>query len=98
MEKIFGKVIEEVEEKLPFFDIPLFIGGQHVGGRVASMIAVNSKHAHKITGVIVLGYPFYPQGYPKRDANYIHFNKIKIPFLIIQGNRDRFGDVIAVRK
>jgi len=67
--------------------LPLFIGGKSMGGRMATVIATEEMPAK---GVICLGYPFHPPGKPDRLRTG-HFNQIKRPVLILQGERDPFG-------
>lgn len=99
-------------------DLPLFIGGKSMGGRVATLFAaaVASQLASEISsdvaseiasepaassaqlqarikGICCFGYPFCP---PAKKALGIaarteHFKKLKLPVLIIQGERDEFG-------
>ena len=67
--------------------LPLFIGGKSMGGRMATHLAAAGTTT---AGVITLGYPLHPPGQPdkKRIA---HFPDIRIPWLIVQGERDTFG-------
>ncbi|MCB1022939.1 MAG: alpha/beta hydrolase [Acidobacteria bacterium] len=66
--------------------LPLFIGGKSMGGRIASMIADEPG----LAGIICLGYPFHPPGRPEKLRTG-HLEEIKIPTLIVQGERDPFG-------
>lgn len=77
----------------------LFIAGKSMGGRVATLLAAeyNSDNLESeitslpdIKGVIALGFPFHP---PKRDDKYRgeHLESLRVPTLIIQGERDSFG-------
>ncbi|MBQ4847565.1 alpha/beta family hydrolase [Pseudoalteromonas sp. MMG005] len=68
--------------------IPLFLGGKSMGGRMASMLAVQT--AQPVRGVIAMGYPFHPPGKPEKLRTE-HFTQIECPFLILQGERDTFG-------
>jgi predicted alpha/beta-hydrolase family hydrolase len=64
----------------------LVIGGKSMGGRIASMVADESR----VAGLICLGYPFHPTGKP--DVLRIeHLKTIITPTLICQGTRDPFG-------
>ena len=65
----------------------LFIGGKSMGGRIASMIADEVDAA----GVICLGYPFHPPGKPEKQRTE-HLLTMKTPVLIVQGERDPFGN------
>ncbi len=67
---------------------PLFIGGKSMGGRIATHLAAQGVEG--VAGVVALGYPLHPPGKPQqlRDA---HLPDIKLPVLIVQGERDTFG-------
>jgi len=69
-----------------FEDRPLIIGGKSMGGRIASMVAVDVP----VAGVVCLGYPFHPPGKPEklRTEHLVAFQR---PCLICQGERDPFG-------
>lgn len=99
-------------------DLPLFIGGKSMGGRVATLFAADvasdvicdvtgegaaqaateaaaftAKLQTRIKGICCFGYPFCP---PAKKALGIaarteHFKALKLPVLIIQGERDEFG-------
>ena len=69
-------------------NLPLFIGGKSMGGRMASMLACMTKQPVK--GVIAFGYPFHPPGKPEKLRT-DHFVDIVCPFLVLQGERDTFG-------
>ncbi len=62
------------------------IGGKSMGGRVASMAADEAG----VRGLVCLGYPFHPPGKP--DAlRTAHLEELRTPALIVQGERDTFG-------
>ena len=69
-------------------NLPLFIGGKSMGGRMASMLACSTSHA--VLGVLAFGYPFHPPGKPEKLRT-DHFADIPCPFLVLQGERDTFG-------
>lgn len=74
-------------------DIPIYLAGKSMGGRVASLLAADKNIQSKIAGVFVFGYPFIPQGKIEKFAQRTaHFPNISIPFLILQGERDTFGN------
>ena len=79
----FEKVLTEANP-----DLPLFIGGKSMGGRMASMLACDSTQT--IEGVLAFGYPFHPPGKPEK-LRIDHFADIPCPFLVLQGERDTFG-------
>lgn len=68
---------------------PLIIGGKSMGGRIASMLAAENKPLG-IDALVCLGYPFHAPGNPDRVRTE-HFPDIKVPVLIVQGERDPFG-------
>ena len=63
------------------------IGGKSLGGRIASMIAdeVGAR------GLVCFGYPFHPPG-DKSRLRTKHLETLRTPALILQGERDAFGD------
>ncbi len=67
-------------------DRPLIIMGKSLGGRMASMVADETK----VTGVVCLGYPFHPPGKPEKTRTE-HLRDLTTPTLIVQGDRDPFG-------
>lgn len=66
----------------------LIIGGKSMGGRMATMLAAESDLS--ISGVLCLGYPFHAPGKPEK-LRVDHLSGIKVPTLILQGERDPFG-------
>lgn len=64
----------------------LVIGGKSMGGRMASMVADETK----VRGLICLGYPFHPPGRPDKLRTE-HLSDLKTSTLICQGERDTFG-------
>ncbi|MEX2474801.1 alpha/beta fold hydrolase [Marinobacter sp.] len=69
---------------------PLFIGGKSMGGRMATMLAADSRLRGKHRGAIAFGYPFHPPGKPDR-WRIDHFSEFWCPVGIVQGSRDPFG-------
>lgn len=67
----------------------LVIGGKSMGGRMASMLLAETPEL--ANGLIVLGYPFHPPGKPEKLRT-DHFGAIQAPTLILQGERDTFGN------
>ncbi len=58
-----------------------------MGGRIASLAADDAD----VAGLVCLGYPFHPTGKPEQLRTE-HLKTIKTPTLIVQGERDPFGD------
>lgn len=69
----------------------LIIGGKSMGGRIASMAADELYRARRICGLICLGYPFHPIGKPEHTRT-AHLASLSCPALIVQGERDPFGN------
>jgi predicted alpha/beta-hydrolase family hydrolase len=65
----------------------LVIGGKSMGGRIASLVADEAQ----VAGLICLGYPFHPAGNPK-TLRVEHLRNLRTPALIVQGERDPFGN------
>lgn len=71
-------------------NLPLFVGGKSMGGRMASLLASSPEHAVPIQGVVCFGYPFHPPGRPDRWRTG-HFGDVTVPMVVFQGTRDPFG-------
>ena len=69
----------------------LTIGGKSLGGRVASLIAEVAYKSGNVSGLICLGYPFHPPGKPEKLRT-AHLADLTCPSLILQGERDPFGN------
>ncbi|GEK10794.1 alpha/beta family hydrolase [Pseudoalteromonas peptidolytica] len=80
----FEQVLAAVEP-----DLPLFIGGKSMGGRMASMLACETSV--NLQGVLAFGYPFHPSGKPEK-LRVDHFPELNCPMQILQGERDTFGN------
>ncbi len=68
----------------------LFIGGKSMGGRMASLLAVEDDLDPRVCGVVCLGFPFHPPAKPEKFRGE-HLVEIQQPTLILQGERDSFG-------
>lgn len=71
--------------------VPLLIGGKSMGGRVASLVAERLFGEGLIAGLICLGYPFHPPNKPAQLRT-AHLKDLTCPTLIVQGERDPFGN------
>ena len=93
LEQAWRSAIESA--RAHFGDLPLFIGGKSMGGRIATHVAAQ-KSGGTLSGVILLGYPLHPPGKPeqRRDA---HLPNISEPMLFVQGERDTFGGAGEIR-
>ena len=70
----------------------VLIGGKSMGGRMASMVADEAG----VSGCVCLGYPFHPPGKPEKQRTE-HLESMKTPTLILQGERDTFGNLKDVK-
>lgn len=83
---------EEILEKANK-DLPIFIGGKSMGGRVAATLAANkdAMQLANVKGVLCLGYPFHPA--KKQDKlRLTPLQETCLPVLILQGERDALGN------
>ena len=75
----------------------VFIGGKSMGGRIASQLAAASDAtAAAISGLVLLGYPLHPPGKPEQ-LRVGHLPDIRVPVLVVQGERDSFGSPDELR-
>lgn len=75
-------------------ELPIFVAGKSMGGRIATLISTHPEVVQSLSGVIVFGYPFIPPGKPEKlEERVKHFDEIKVRSLILQGERDTFGSL-----
>lgn len=70
-------------------ELPLFIGGKSMGGRMATILAAQHQ-LEAVYGVVCFGYPFHPPGKPDK-LRIEHLPNLTLATLIVQGSRDRLG-------
>ena len=66
----------------------VFIGGKSMGGRMATHLG--AQELEGLSGIVALGYPLHPPGRPDKPRTE-HLPSIRVPVLIVQGERDTFG-------
>lgn len=66
-------------------DLPLFIAGKSMGGRVATLL----HEQVRVKAVFAFGYPFHAPKKPSWRTE--HFAHLTCPVIIMQGERDAFG-------
>lgn len=66
----------------------VFIGGKSMGGRMATHLGAQGLDG--LMGIVALGYPLHPPGRPDKPRTE-HLPSIRVPVLIVQGERDTFG-------
>ena len=75
----------------------VFIGGKSMGGRIASQLTTaGDATAAAISGLVLLGYPLHPPGKPDQ-LRVAHLPDIRVPVLLVQGERDPFGSPDELR-
>jgi len=78
-------------------NIPIFIGGKSMGGRVGvTLTAQNFKLAKQIKGVVCIGYPFHPQKKPE-NLRLTPLQTTTSSVLILQGERDALGNKAEIK-
>jgi len=86
LESAFRDVIEATREWSKTTDV--FIGGKSMGGRMATHLGAQGLEG--LLGIVALGYPLHPPGRPDKPRTE-HLPSIRVPVLIVQGERDTFG-------
>jgi predicted alpha/beta-hydrolase family hydrolase len=66
--------------------LPLVFGGRSAGARIACRTAA----AGQAIAVICLAYPVHPPGRPE-VSRMDELNAVRVPVLVVQGDRDAFG-------
>jgi predicted alpha/beta-hydrolase family hydrolase len=64
------------------------IGGHSFGGRVASLVAADTKPA----GLVLLSYPLHRPGHTD-ELRVEHWSRIACPVLLLSGDRDQFARI-----
>lgn len=76
---------------------PLAIGGKSMGGRMATMLLAEADAPAAVRGCAALGYPLHPPGKPDQ-LRVAHLGVIRVPLLVVQGERDPFGGGDEIRQ
>ncbi|MDE1463930.1 alpha/beta family hydrolase [Spartinivicinus poritis] len=87
-------VVTEITQHSELQQLPCFLAGKSMGGRMAVM-AVNL--IDQAVAAIGLGYPFYGRG-KNQQPRIEPLQGLEKPALIIQGNRDPMGNAQQVAK
>jgi uncharacterized protein len=86
LEGAFREAIEAASEWSG--ETRVFIGGKSMGGRMATHLG--AQGLDDLRGIVALGYPLHPPGRPDKPRTE-HLSSIRVPVLIVQGERDTFG-------
>ena len=68
-----------------------------MGGRMATMLLAEPDAPPAVRGCVALGYPLHPPGKPDQ-LRVTHLAAIRVPLLVIQGERDPFGSPEDIRR
>jgi predicted alpha/beta-hydrolase family hydrolase len=86
LESAFREAIDATREWSGITQV--FIGGKSMGGRMATHLGAQGLEG--LLGIVALGYPLHPPGRPDKPRSE-HLPSIRVPVLIVQGERDTFG-------
>lgn len=86
LETAFRDVIDATREWSEVTGV--VIGGKSMGGRMATHLGAQGLDG--LLGIVALGYPLHPPGRPDKPRTE-HLPSIRVPVLIVQGERDTFG-------
>lgn len=76
--------------------LPIAVGGQSYGGRVASLAA--AEPGTDYTALVLFSFPLHPPGAPgKADERTAHFPAIRCPVLFLSGESDPFARIDLLR-
>lgn len=90
LEGCYRAVVEAARSHPPLAANRVFIGGKSMGGRIASHLAASDGAGADLSGLVLLGYPLHPPGKPAQ-LRVAHLPAIRVPVLVVQGERDPFG-------
>lgn len=76
--------------------VPLIAGGKSFGGRMTST-AQAQKPLPGVRGLAFLGFPLHPPGKPA-ISRADHLDRVGIPMLFLQGDRDEFAELLLLRQ
>lgn len=97
LEACYRAVIAAARTFLGLVDNKVFAGGKSMGGRIASQLAAaGDATATALSGLVLLGYPLHPPGKPQQ-LRVSHLPDIRVPVLVVQGERDPFGSPDELR-
>ena len=76
-------------------DLPLLAGGKSMGGRMTSLAAAEAP-LPGVRGLVFFGFPLHPAERPSTERA-DHLDKIQLPMLFLQGDRDKLADLELLR-
>lgn len=72
-------------------DLPLFVGGKSMGGRMTSL-AASEERLPNVKGLVFFGFPLHPVGAPA-VGRADHLARVGTPMLFLQGTRDKLAEL-----
>ena len=93
LEGCFRAVIEAALKHKKLKNNRLIIGGESMGGRIASQVAAGEdteSFIDELAGLVFLGYPLHPPGQSTK-LRVEHLVNVRKPMLFVQGTRDALG-------
>jgi predicted alpha/beta-hydrolase family hydrolase len=72
-------------------DLPLFVGGKSMGGRMTSLAAAEEP-LDDARGLVFFGFPLHAAGKPSNERGR-HLVNVKLPMLFLQGSRDTLAEL-----
>ncbi|MFC3853070.1 alpha/beta family hydrolase [Salinispirillum marinum] len=91
---LLAELAETISELQTWDQMPLFLAGKSMGGRMATMLIAQQPELN-IHACLAFGYPFHPPGKPERLRTE-HFSALKAPVYILQGSADTMGNQTLV--
>ena len=102
--KLIASLREDVAgmcERLGTTSDRIVLGGRSMGGRMASMAAAGATGETRkgsepftdplpVAGLVLISYPLHPPGKPEKLRTE-HLDRMRVPVLLISGDRDPFG-------
>lgn len=88
------RTVIENEIESSNLNIPTFIGGKSMGGRISSYII---SEFTELNGLVFLGYPLHPPGKTDKLRS-DHLFEISKPMLFISGTKDRLAQLDLLKK
>jgi uncharacterized protein len=81
-------------------DEGLVIGGQSYGGRVASLLAAGDAGADAMPwrGLVLICYPLHRPGAPESGLRVEHWQRLRMPILMLSGESDPFARIDLLRE
>ncbi len=91
--KTIASAIAAARSEAP--DLPLFVGGKSMGGRMTSQLLARGE-TPEVRGVVFFGFPLHPAGKPGSERG-DHLADVTAPMLFLQGTRDKLAELDLLR-